>query len=313
MFRIFHNLDPDDAAAWSDVISLVLLGFNILVGGIDPARHLWGRSIFRNVLICTSLSASIAFTVLRFAYEGLNKNPGPREFLAGSVIYSARWIWLWISISRKDTRGGRMYHVGQALKHLYTLRLGKSTHDSDMRKGKQELVLRCGARHIPSKEPEYWRGYNLIEPVLHHSVQTWEVHLLERNLHAEQLDALGTIEYRRKEPFATDDVYKRFYDLVMTTHMTTEDIIVDFSPFTDEYKPVGITRRAERMGATDPTDLGGVARRIAADATLYISRKRADFRAPKQVRLLNSCLKQAAKEYFQGRAGAHLAPVDDMA
>lgn len=305
MHSIFPSLDPNLVAAWSDIISMMLLGMNILVGGIDPA-HRWGRSIFRNVLILLCLTASISFTVFRFVYGGVNRNAGSREFLAGSAIYSARWIWLWYNMARRATRSGRMYRVGQALMLLQTLQVRKSTHKNEERIGRNELIIRCGSRRLPGKSEEYLGGYDRTEPVWHEHVQTWEVHLVEGNLHGDKLYALGTMEYNQMDPYPVDGVFKRIYNVVMSTTERRDAITVDYSKFEANWSPLRVIQIAERVGAVHDTPLGGVARRIAADACLFIigntvpeTRKRAEFRTRMQVDCLNACLRQAAKDYLE--------------
>ncbi|KAI0563222.1 hypothetical protein FGB62_44g12 [Gracilaria domingensis] len=283
-------------AAWADVASLLLLCVAIVVhGGIDPRRRVWGRSPIRNALNMFFMTLNIVFSAGRLIAEGVLVETGPREFLLLAVIYSARWLWLYAAITKFDSRAARAFKVAQELRRLKTVRLGRST--SETRRGERELVIRRGARTANGKS--YWRG---IEEYVKQSDQNnaYKVRLVERELHAGKLDEIGTVEFRRKlGPDQTDNLYRKFYDLVMTVETSNRELVLDFSAFLERHRGVPETSRLpQRVGATEASELGNVARRVAADACFYILNSAGELRTAEQVDLINETIENAAIRYM---------------
>ena len=282
-------------AAWSDVGSLLLLSLCIVIGGIDPVMTIWGRSLLHNILLAICMSLSAIYSIGRLIYEGYTVETGPREFLAVSVVYTARWMWLFSGVVRPNARGSKIMRVCRELRHLQSVRLGTSTNAS--RYGSSEIVLRRGVRHVHASPKEiYWRGIERYCK-LHPTIEVWEVQLEEAQFHSSLLDVMGTTEYRRADNL--DETFKVFYDVVMTCDSQNPQLRVDYQPFLDQFDPVIVTRQAQRVGATDTSPLGGIARRVAADAMYFISKKDGECRTRKHVEVINMCLEKAVRTYVE--------------
>lgn len=197
-------------------------------------------------------------------------------------------------MARYNTRSGRLFRVARSLRYLKMLRLGPSTHST--RLGEKELVLRSGIHRINSAE-KYWRGIPVVI-IFQQSVETWEIHLLEPKLHAALLDIFGTIEYGSQDPHNLDDAYKRIYTAVMGTGPVCEHLKVDYAPFFSQFRPVPVTSFSRRLEATEESELGQIARRVAADAVLYVKDPDARFRTQQHVTCINECLENALQSYM---------------
>ncbi|KAI0563126.1 hypothetical protein FGB62_45g136 [Gracilaria domingensis] len=291
-----HSVE-EHLAVWADVVSFLLLCIAILIqGGIDPRRTVWGRSPIRNAFIILFMSLNIIFSIARFIAEGVLVETGPREFLLISVIYSARWLWLFAAITKSDSRAARAFSVARELRKLKTIRFGTSSNRARKGRGRKELVIRRGARVVSGNT--YWRGVE--EYVKYNEPKsTYKVRLVEKELHAGQLDEIGTVDFKRRlETESSDALYRKIYDLVMTVDNNQLD--VDYSAFNAMYEPVrAVTSRlAQRVGATDESGIGNVARRVAADACYYIWKPGAELRTAKQVSLINQCVESCASRFL---------------
>lgn len=373
--------------SWSDLVSLVLVGLNFLAGGLDPQFPAWGWNRAAVVRLLVAILASFAWTVFRFVIEGVYKTPGPREFLAANVIYLARWLYLWILMLRRSQPEYRMRRIVLELRNVLMMRSGSGkdrTHDDpDRQSGNfHEIVLRRGVADIPKGLKEYWRGYNH-KCVFHERECVWETHILEKHLHQEELDPIGTSKYLSANDDLLNDVYKRVYDVVLKavssrapfpeemamlrspempgprpatpatpvaapppgyptatpvlTHPPPHVFIpvgtgniaeatgqssnvrqepgkqlvpqnnerpppveVDFALFLRKWKGLPVERIAEIRGTVDARPIGRVARKIAADALVFIKHEGAEFRTAQQVKVLNQCLINAAHAQFEG-------------
>lgn len=209
---------------WSDLGSMVLLGLSIVVAGLSPCRPIWGRSRKQQLALVAAFSATVLFSVFRFVVEGMFEATGPREFLAGTVVYISRWLWLYWRMSRPASEEARLFEVARALRLLHMLRIGYSTDDKNEidRRGEWEVVRRRGVAETPSGEhcKSYWRGVKERADRFVEQDDCWDVRLVQEHLHAGVLDVIGTIEYMNKDEAAMDEAYRRFYKVVMTAVAT---------------------------------------------------------------------------------------------
>eukprot|EP00177_Eucheuma_denticulatum_P001225 GFKZ01002207.1.p1 GENE.GFKZ01002207.1~~GFKZ01002207.1.p1 ORF type:complete len:343 (+),score=37.22 GFKZ01002207.1:298-1326(+) len=320
-------------SAWADLGSLVLLVLSLYVGGLNPSRPVWGRSNFRNAVLFCLHSLSIAYSGFRFIGEAVFLSPGPREFLAGSLVYLARWLWLSWRMNRPSSPESRLFEVALSLRELHTMRIGFSTDKSDSAKraGDCELVIRRGARK-PPRGQHYWRGVKETPDTYHEQVSTWEVRLVEEGLHADKLDIFGTAEYMDLDQASMEMAYKRIYEVVMralpfhspesnegsaarvtgwgsvSMPSRTADrgvnngyIDVNFEPFFEKWSGLPVEWHAKNVGADDERPIGCVARRVAADAVVYVNKRgSATSRTREQVRVINRCLECAARGFLIG-------------
>eukprot|EP00178_Gracilaria_changii_P011397 TRINITY_DN3247_c0_g1_i1.p1 TRINITY_DN3247_c0_g1~~TRINITY_DN3247_c0_g1_i1.p1 ORF type:complete len:301 (-),score=23.11 TRINITY_DN3247_c0_g1_i1:842-1744(-) len=274
-------------SSYSDLVSLGLASVAFLTNGMDPAHQLWGNSWLETFIQFSTMALLIFFTLFRFYLEVAFAVTAPREFLAISFVYSARWMYCLYSFHRSSALSGRLSRVAKSVRNIVTLRVGSSTHHN--RRGAQEIVLRSGARKASGEE--YWRGKIQREEAVGRG---WLVHLVEEQMHTDLLSDLCTTEYTRIHKTNTDDLYRRLYQTIMNIEGADESL-VDWTRFSNEYSPIAKTNFAVRAGATSDAELAGVARRVAADACLYVVGKRS-YRTDVQVALINSCTEYAARE-----------------
>lgn len=325
-------------SVWSDLGSMILLALSIAVGGLSPCRPIWGRSRERQLTLIATFSMAVLFSLFRFVVEGMFETTGPREFLAGTVVYISRWLWLFWRMSRPDSTEARLFEVARALRLLHMLRIGSSTDDKNAlnRRGQWEVVLRRGVAKTPPGH-RYWRGVKERADRFVEQDDCWDVRLVQEHLHGEVLDAIGTVEYMDKDEATLDEAYRRFYKVVLTAvarreptqreidaaegrssshvsngpprarHSTNvghsqqrqrPDQEVDFSPFFAKWGGVPVQALAESVKATDMRPIGHVARRVAADAVAYANDKHVFFRTEEQVKVINQCLEAAAMQQF---------------
>lgn len=330
-------------AAWADLGSLLLLVLSLYVGGLTPSRLVWGRSPFHNTLLFCLHTLSIAYSSFRFIGEGIFLSPGPREFLVGSVVYLGRWLWLSWRMNRPSSPESRLFEVALALRELRTLRIGFSTDKSNnaRRTGDLELVIRRGARKTPRGQ-HYWRGVKEAPDTFHELVSTWEVRLVEEDLHADKLDMFGTTEYMNMDQATMETAYKRFYEVVMRAlpfrpfgcneasnervmgwgnlsmpsrardrAVRNGSIEVNFEPFFEKWSGLPVEWQASNVGADDERPIGWVARRVAADAVVYVNKKgKATSRTVEQVSVINRCLECTARGFLMGDSRMNEAILD---
>ncbi|KAI0563224.1 hypothetical protein FGB62_44g10 [Gracilaria domingensis] len=196
-------------------------------------------------------------------------------------------MYFFYSLRTSSTLPGRLVHVAKSLRSLKTLRVGSSTYHR--RRGEQEIVVRSGARGATGEK--YWRG----KIDRQQSVgDGWLVYLVEEQMHTDLLSDLGTVEYARTQKANKDDLYRRVYQTVMNVE-GVGDPRIDWTKFLSEYSAIAKTNMAVRAGATSDGDLAGVARRVAADACLYVAGK-CPYRADVQIAIINSCVEETARE-----------------
>lgn len=328
-------------AVWADIVSLLLLVFCLSLGGLTPSRLVWGRSLHHNLSLSFVMGISFLWSVLRFVVEGIYETPGPREFLAGNVVYLGRWIYLWWKMNCADSKEARMFAVARALREVRTLRIGFSTDKS--RAGDLEVVLRRGVQKTPPGEA-YWRGVKIKQEEFHELPATWEVHLAEEELHSDTLEVFGTTEYMNGDQGSMNAAYRAFYDVVMsavayrslrpgeepnapvdstdghfilpigTPNTRSNDATQfvrpktsvngtaepNFDPFFSRWSGLPVEWVAQSVGAIDQRPIGYVARRVAADAIVYIKSKGKTAKTIEQVKVMNACLERALAAHLTG-------------
>lgn len=333
-------------AVWADLGSLLLLILNLSLGGLTPSRHVWGRSTHHNLLLFFVMALSFSWSVFRYISEGFYETPGPREFLAGNVVYLGRWIYLWWKMNWTHSKEARMFAVARALRDLHTLRIGFSTDSNrgGYRKGALEAVLRRGVQLAPQGET-YWRGVKIKPDEFNEFVSTWIVHLAEQELHADTLDVFGTTEYIKGDQGSMNAAYRAFYDVVMaaiayrplkpgeepnapvegdgyfilpeivTQCVSQRGAIVsvaapkniingtvepNFATFFSKWDGLPVEWVAQSVGAVDERPIGYVARRVAADAIVFINNKGKGLNTVEQVKVINECLDRALAAHLRG-------------
>lgn len=340
-------------AVWSDIGSLGLLSLCLSLGGLTPSRLVWGRSWHHNLLLTFVMGLSFLWSVFRFVVEGVYETPGPREFLAGNVVYLGRWLYLWWKMyCTTQSQEARMFSVARALRELRTLRIGFSTDKArdGYRKGELEAVLRRGVQIAPEGEI-YWRGVKIEPEEFHEFSATWVVNLAEKELHADKLDVFGTTEYVKGDQGSLNAAYKIIYDVVMTsiafrallpgeepnapvegdgyfilpqveptrTSRSGGTVIVqpgktivngtaepNFAPFFSKWGGLPVEWVEQTVGAVEQGPIGYVARRVAADAIVYIKNKGKGLNAVKQVKVINECLDKALAAHLRGASNSQI-------
>lgn len=319
-------------SAWADLFSLLLLVLCLSIGGLSPSRKIWGRSLPHNLALMFLIFISILFSAFRYITEAIYLSPGPREFLVGNSVYLARWLYLWSRLTFLSFPEARLFHVARALRNLHIIRFGQSTDRDSDRAGMTEVVIRRGVRHAQKGFGFYWRGYKEAKDVLWERVGIWEVRLVESDLHSDRLDTFGAVEFLNSGPDVMDNVYKKVYDLVMTSvpyrnmlngesknetvrgwgsvshadgNAGTDGIKdgsldVNFEEFFKKYRGLPVQWRAKNVGAIDERPIGYIARRIAADVCVYISGKGKDRDiSTNQVCLFNECIERTVSGLLQ--------------
>lgn len=274
-------------AVWADIPSGLLLALLLLSGGVTPKSLIWGRSFLQNLLFYTALVASILFTVARVVLEGLWREPGPREFMVISIIYTVRWILLRARMTIPGTQQEKLLRVARAMRELRTVRRGPSTHRD--RKGVNEIVVRRGVKAVGRSAELYWRGVE--EEAVKLPGDEWRVRLKEARMYSPELDAWGTVDYF-DDGLNRDDIIGKIFSLVRAA--VGPGTVSDFSEFFKKYDGLEARQTNFRTGREDVSDIAKIARKIAADGMYFVSFPQADFRTREQVSALNQCIENFA-------------------
>ncbi|CDF40354.1 unnamed protein product [Chondrus crispus] len=239
---------------------------------------------------------------------------------------------------RPKSKYARVFKVARALRNLDVLRVGFSSDPTKITNGTSawEVVLRKGVAYKSSGK-EYWRG-NVVNEHYCSEVQTWQVHLVERKLHASMLDSFGTIEYLDANQKSLNAAYQAFYEVAITavgyrpmrenespnetppgdgyfvlpqapqrswatTRPETNQVRngsaeVNFAPFFARWSGLPVQWIATMVGAEDMRPIGWVARRVAADAISFINTGK-HFRTEEQVKVINQCLGKTLQAHFR--------------
>lgn len=228
-------------SAWADIPSGLLLAVLLLSGGATPQRYVWGRSRVQSFFFLTALFASILFTIVRFILEGVWRDPGPREFMVISIVYSVRWILLWIHMTIPGLQHAKLLQVAQVLRDIKMIRHGQSR--SRWRQGERELVVRRGVSTLGTDGIRYWRGVEEKTEKLPNGL--WIIRLMEAHLHADFMDAWGTSNYFDDGP-PKEDIFARTYGVAISAFRT--DIVTDLSPFLTRIEACRLLIRRFKLG-----------------------------------------------------------------
>ena len=327
-----------EISAWADIVSMFILAVCFVIGGLSPCRKVWGWPPARITSQLAVFSIAVIWSVFRFIVEGIFKEAGPREFLTATIFYLGRWVWLYWRITRPKSKYARVFKVARALRNLQLLRVGFSSDPEKNTNGTSawEVVLRKGVASKSSGK-EYWRG-NVVDEHYCSEVQTWQVHLVERKLHATMLDSFGTIEYLDANQKSLNAAYQAFYEVAITavgyrpmrenessnetppgdgyfvlprapqiscatTRPETNQVRngsaeVNFTPFFARWSGLPVQWIATMVGADDLRPIGWVARRVAADAISFINTGK-HFRTEEQVEVINQCLRKTLQAHFR--------------
>lgn len=275
-------------AAWADIPSALLLALLLLSGGVTPKRLVWGRSFLRNLLFYSVLVISTLFNITRIVLEGLWRSPGPREFMTVSIIYTVRWTLLRARMTIPGTQQEKLLRVACALRELRTLRRGASTHVS--RKGDDEVVIRRGVKAVRRNAKLYWRG---VEEEVVRMVPSgvWKVHLMEARMYSPELDAWGVVDYF-EDGLDREQICSKIFFLVRSA--VGRETASDFSAFFEKYDGLEARQASFMFARDDCSDMGKIARKIAADAVYFVLFPNADFRTKDQVSMVNRCIEEYA-------------------
>lgn len=278
---------------YGNLIFICLLAIVVTFGGSEPVKPLWGRSMFQNIALATSVVLAVIFVIIFVVVEAVYKiNPVGDFLTTGLTVFLLRWVLLWTDMLR-DSRGAKVLRLVDAIKDVKQIRLGRSSHPS--RRGETELVIRKGVRKAFGDQ--YWRGKQKSAEKIE-AVDTWKVQLEEECMHMDRLGELGTPAYLKSNLYNIRDIYKRFYDIIIDAEGLSSQIPIDYQPFLSKFGGVPITAFAAQVEAVDNSQLGAVARRVAADAAYYITRPDGKARTQDQVACINQCLDTAVDNYL---------------
>lgn len=284
-------------SVWADAISFTLGGVLLVVGGLAPRRPLWATDT-RNRICCLLIVVIYVWNIFRYVYEAVKEKPGPREFMLLTITYASKWIALYVKLAIRDTEAKRLYETGRCLRHVKMLQVGVST--SVDRKGEMEVVIRRGV--LQAKGKYYWRGTE--ESVKKFEgpdgIRIWKVLLQQSRLYGTKLNAWGTVSYLNGGA-DLEDVYKTVYKLILKTDRKN---LENYKEFLEKWGYLPPDTLAESVGAIAMADIGHAARRVAADALYYISKKQnARLRARNQIAMINACIDQAANDEIKKHIG----------
>lgn len=293
---------------WSDGISLVLLAIAFIILGLNPKRYLW-PSVKRYTYRAIVLTVLIVWTGFRFITEGIFDTIGPREFMAVTIAYVARWLWLAAEPYRRS-RSKRWIQTVKELNNLPTVRIGASSRVS--RKGEHEVVVRRAVRKVRVDRRrelhKYWRGYEMSVKSTDASYgkrgrinTSWFVELQEENMRKKSL-----------EPLLNDEAWNQtnadfaFYKTVYKEVLDSFPSIVDEEKNDDWCRKFvklwGLqppTQMARSADAIDPSTRASIARKIAADALVFVAVPGSDFRMKSQIQLISKLLEKVARQYWK--------------
>lgn len=253
----------------------------------------------------------ILWNIFRFVTEAIYDTVGPREFMAVSIGYVARWMWL-AAEPLRSRRCRRWIRVVRGLRKLSMVRVGSSTRTE--REGDFEVVYRTAMRRVGrdfrKEEREYWRGYevsvrNNVEENEEHGAmdeeKRWLVHIHDETLYLEKLEPVLNGGHWNASG-AKAILYDSVYSVILTSFPAYLDMEEDWSKEFDEHwgllKPTYMAREA---GATAEGPRADIARKVAADAVQYAFAKkgRVKLRLTAQIRMICRILERVANECWK--------------
>lgn len=297
---------------WSDGVSLIVLALAFLALGLGPKRKLRFHWYIFLKRVCVFL-VLVVFNGYRFVTEGIFDAAGPREFMAVTIGFIARWLWMAAEPCR-SARCRRWIQTVKAMSKLISVREGESKREG--RKEEYEVVVRKAVARVPrllrTKERMYWRGYEISaerDPPLSRIRNNgnraqkdprWLVHIDDETMHLVYLEPL--LNNRPwKNARADVTLYGAIYSGIMAAFPKVIDNEKDESwveRFEKQWGLLAPTGLAEDAKATGTSKRAGVARKIAADAVHY-ALVGGELRAVKQIEVVNAILESWAEKLWK--------------